>query len=323
MRTNGPRGETWSSLVIGPSLSILWAGPVSSANSDSPWQLKNAGPTINTEYHEGWATLAADGLTLYFGSNRPGGFHPANIDDHWVIGKDGKPTRYDIYVAHRKRRGDPWSKPALLPEPINSTANDHSASISADGHYLFFASDRPGGCGDLDLYVSYRDDIEDDTAWQAPRNLGCVADGGPNGRAIESCPVLRDGRVYFTASTTPDPMTLDFKVSEFTAATLKGSTAVKLQMSTAFMDAHFDPYHGYIWAGYPTGGIGGSDIWIFENAASADDPALWRSPKNLGSPINTEHEEHMPSATTDGRLMTLVSDRPGGHGGLDIYEARR
>ena len=43
---------------------------------------------------------------------------------------------------------------------------------------------------------------------------------------------------------------------------------------------------------------------------------------NMGSPINTEFEDTMPSATRDGSLLYFDSDRPGGFGGFDIYEVR-
>jgi Tol biopolymer transport system component len=43
---------------------------------------------------------------------------------------------------------------------------------------------------------------------------------------------------------------------------------------------------------------------------------------NMGSPINTEFEDTMPSATRDGSLLYFNSDRPGGFGGFDIYEVR-
>ncbi len=42
---------------------------------------------------------------------------------------------------------------------------------------------------------------------------------------------------------------------------------------------------------------------------------------NLGPEINTEHDEQMPSATANGSRLFFNSDRPGGYGGMDIYEA--
>ncbi len=42
---------------------------------------------------------------------------------------------------------------------------------------------------------------------------------------------------------------------------------------------------------------------------------------NLGPEINTDYEEQMPSATADRRRLFFISNRPGGLGGMDIYEA--
>jgi Tol biopolymer transport system component len=46
----------------------------------------------------------------------------------------------DLYLSERTEAG--WSRPRLLPEPINSPANDGYPSFSPDGRYFFFASDR-------------------------------------------------------------------------------------------------------------------------------------------------------------------------------------
>ena len=47
----------------------------------------------------------------------------------------------------------------------------------------------------------------------------------------------------------------------------------------------------------------------------------WTTPVNLGPDINTEYEDTMPSATADGSRLYFMSDRPGGLGGMDIFEA--
>lgn len=295
----------------------------SAAAEVTDWQVKNAGSTINTEYHDGWAVMQPDGLTLLFGSNRPGGLSKTSIKDHWVMAEAGGATLYDIYISHRKSVESDWEPPVRLPNTVNSTASDHSASLSPDGHYLIFASDRAGGCGQLDLYISYRKDVNDDQGWGPSTHLGCLEDGGINGEGHDSCPIWRDGTLYFTSSTTPDPMTLDFKKVEFDLAKKDSNQqreVIVMDVSTPFMDAHFDPDHAYFWANYPSGGEGGSDLWRF--ASRGNGPDKFANPTNLGRSINTAAEEHMPSATEDGSILNFVSDREGGFGGLDIWQAK-
>src|SRR3989441_10708569 len=121
----------------------------------------NVGPPVNAESNEAGPFISKDGLTLYFNSTRPEGF-----------------GGLDIYVSKRERVGDPWGEPKNLGPIVNSSSNDQTAALSPDGHRLSFASDRPGGFGRLDLYVSRRDDKHRDfddvgnSTWQTPVNLG-------------------------------------------------------------------------------------------------------------------------------------------------------
>lgn len=96
---------------------------------------QNAGPAINTRYHEISPTLSPDGKTLFFSSDRPGGF-----------------GHYDIYRS--RHTGQAWAAPENLGEPVNSARDDEYAIVSADGLWLYFASDRRdlAARGGLDLY---------------------------------------------------------------------------------------------------------------------------------------------------------------------------
>ncbi len=62
-----------------------------------------------------------------------------------------------------------WSRPVLLPKEVNTEYYESHPFVSPDGKYLFFTSDRPGGVGNIDLYVSKR---ENDGTWTPAVNLG-------------------------------------------------------------------------------------------------------------------------------------------------------
>jgi hypothetical protein len=90
----------------------------------------------------------------------------------------------DIYVSHRADRKADWEAPVALASPISLPIYVESAPFeSTDGHWLFFISNRPGGVGGSDIWVSWRKFVRDDTAWQEPVNLSAVNsvgfEGGP------------------------------------------------------------------------------------------------------------------------------------------------
>lgn len=89
---------------------------------------------INTPMREESVFIHPDGRTLYFSSDGHPGF-----------------GGLDIFMTTLDDDGS-WSKPINLGYPINSASDENSLLVAADGEIAFFASDRPGGQGGLDLY---------------------------------------------------------------------------------------------------------------------------------------------------------------------------
>jgi Tol biopolymer transport system component len=141
----------------------------------------NLGPTVNSRYIDGGPSISADGLSLYFSSNRP-----------------GTSGSRDIWLTKRATTNDPWGEPVNLGSTVNSVYIDATPGISADGLSLYFLSDRPGGSGDIDLWVTTRRTVSD--PWGTPVNLGptvnsSALDAGPN--------ISADGLTLFFNSDRP------------------------------------------------------------------------------------------------------------------------
>ena len=130
--------------------------------------------------------VSACGRFLFFGSNRPGG-----------QGGHG----YDLWSAARTTVSDDWGTPVHLGATVNSSTDETDPSISVDLLSLFFRSDRPGGSGGSDLYVTTRATTED--LWGEPINLGPTV----NSTGDDSDPsISSDGlSLYFSTWRGPRP----------------------------------------------------------------------------------------------------------------------
>lgn len=131
---------------------------------------------INSPGWESDPYMTTDGTSLYFISDRPK--------------KRGARRDIDIYVVSRERNGK-WGKPRNLGTSVNSPWRDESPCLVGDD--LYFASNRPGGFGGFDFYVSHLRN----GAFSKPVNLGRLLNSPQDDRFIL---VLANSPVMFFAS---------------------------------------------------------------------------------------------------------------------------
>jgi hypothetical protein len=280
---------------LGASRGFDWSPPL------------NIGAEVNSAFEDTSPHLSSDGLALYFSSTRP---ESLGLEDLWVS------TRPD--------RLAPWGAPANLGAAINTPANERSPALSRNRRLLFFATDRAGGLGGFDIWMSWRPDPADDFGWQAPVNLGsgintAATDAGPSflERAPGPMPQL------YLASARPGGVgALDIYVGSIPGG-WAGPPALVAELSSPQADLTPSVRHDgleVIFASARPGGLGNFDLWqAFRK--SIHEP--WSAPTHLGPQLNTEFLEAFPSLSSDARSLVFQSARPGGYGGTDIYVSTR
>jgi outer membrane protein OmpA-like peptidoglycan-associated protein len=130
---------------------------------------------VNTPGWESQPSISADGRTLYFVSNRTGGY-----------------GGYDIWKSTLTDKG--WGKPENLGPNINTSYNEQSPFIHPDDSTLYFSSNGWPGLGNKDIFVSR---LGKDGTWQKPENLGYPinSNGDENGLSLTA-----NGNYAFFAS---------------------------------------------------------------------------------------------------------------------------
>jgi outer membrane protein OmpA-like peptidoglycan-associated protein len=124
---------------------------------DSTWgDIKNLGPNVNTTGWESQPAISHSGDTLYFASNRFGGFGMA-----------------DIYFTVKDRKGN-WGRAKNAGPIINTVKSEVSPFFHHKFNVLYFSSDgHPLNFGDFDIYKSYRQK----DSWGEPKNIGPLVNG--------------------------------------------------------------------------------------------------------------------------------------------------
>jgi outer membrane protein OmpA-like peptidoglycan-associated protein len=88
-------------------------------------------------------------------------------DGHTMLLTRSDPFNSDLYISHFD--GNRWSTMEALPRPINTAYYESSASLSGNGQKLYFTSNKKGGYGALDIYIS---ELSGDGKWGKPYNAG-------------------------------------------------------------------------------------------------------------------------------------------------------
>ena len=206
-----------------------------------------AGIDFNTKQNEGMPAMVRSGRRLYF--TACGREQVLGACDIWEADLDPEtPAISDV----RPLRGD-----------LNTDRWESQAAISCDGNTLYFASNRPGGLGGTDLWISER---KPDGSWDTPRNLGPKI----NTSGDEEAPfITNDGKtLYFSSTGHPGMGEQDLFIA-WKDADGQWTSPVNLgqPVNTAYRELGFflsaDGQTGYFASDRPDG-YGGMDIYYFE-----------------------------------------------------------
>lgn len=219
---------------------------ISTRTANGRWDIpRSLSDKINTSLNEGTCTISADGRRLIFTS---------------CVGRDGFGS-CDLFET--RKIGDQWTEPKNLGAGVNSVEWESQPSLSADGRTLYYVSDRRGGQGRRDIWVST---LNDKGQWTKAKNAGKPI----NTVYDEISPFIHvNNRTLYFAS--------------------NGLT-----------------------------GFGGYDIFYTER----DTAASWTTPKNMGSPINTHEDQFSLFITADGKkgYYSHEETRAAGYSASFIYE---
>ena len=264
---------------VAPSAAAL------NAFANSEWSEPEHLPApINSSSTELGAQLSPDGLSIYVGSERTGG--------HGSV---------DIWAVRRECVDCPWGEAVNL--NINSPQSDGGAAFSADGHLLFFSSNRDFGHGGDDIWVSYREDTNDDQAWQTPVNLG----GGVNttdhetGPSYEPALHAEGATLYFVRGGVTGNSDIYRALVTLEGETLGDAVPVtELNSSGAESEPALSHDGKEIFFHSTRPGLGAADIWVATRKSPSD---TWSTPVNLGVTINTNQADLTPGLSRDGRTL--------------------
>jgi len=274
------------------------------ADSPDGWgEPVNLGPTVNSAENDAEPALSADGLVLVFQSDRPGG-----------------QGAFDLWMCTRASCDEPFGQAVNLGARVNSGGNDLQPALSADGLTLVFTSDRPGGQGGYDLWMSKRASREG--PFGDPVNLGPVVNSSHlEGKAAFSA----DGLTLLFGSNRPGGHGEDLWMCQRASPTEPFGQPVNLGPTVNSSAREYGPALSadglrLYFASDRPGGQGDFDLWM-ASRTSVDGP--FGQPVNLGPVVNSAGWDAGPALLADGLTLLFHAVRPGGHGGYDLWMCTR
>jgi hypothetical protein len=280
------------------------------AKADFIWGTPtNLGPEVNSSYGDGAACISANGLELYFTSERPGGY-----------------GGLDLWVMKRPTTEDDWSDPVNLGSPANSQYSYWEPSISSDGLSLYFSDGHmmpdgswpsfgnhlPGGLGGQgDIWMVTRETIHN--AWGAPINIGPAV----NSRNAIYPSISADGLSLYLQSHQPN---CDIMVAtrESTSDSFGNPVKPVFLKNVNSTTGEWMPNISVDGRMLFFSRNASTEIWVAMRATIYDDfgfPVKLPPQISMSPYLNTS-----PSISPDGSTLYFDSDRPGGVGSYDIWQ---
>lgn len=274
-----------------------------------PFEPINMGAGVNTEQDEYYPCITADQQTLLF---------TRLVKDERTRG--GK--QEDFFISQKEN--GVWQTATPIRE-INTPQNEGAPTLSADGQLLIFTAceladgswgGNRQGVGSCDLFYSF----QGPDGWREAQNIG----QGINTGAWESQPSYSaDGKTLYFVRGKRSARGITDQDIYYAYLNEQGRWSnpqkVPGRVNTDFQEEsvmiHPDGRTLYFSSnGHP--GMGGLDIFMSRMLPDGS----WDTPVNLGYPINTHRDENSLQVARDGRLALFASERPGGFGGLDLYQ---
>jgi outer membrane protein OmpA-like peptidoglycan-associated protein/Tol biopolymer transport system component len=258
--------------------------------SGNAWETpKKISKNINQKFNDAAASLSPDGKTLFLYYEEGAG---------------------DIYIS--KFNGQDWSEPSPLGRNINTSAYwETSASISADGKKLYFASNRPDGIGELDLYVS---ELDGKGNWGKASNMGPLINTPEN----EDAPFIHpDGKtLYFSSDGHPTLGNSDIYVTELENGKWKKPENLGWPINTWEYDGFFtisaDKKKGY-YSTTKEGGLGEADIYVitFLQPKYKPKPVVVAEKPKVTTPAkkNTDYFDPIIQQSREKRVVTILKGK--------------
>jgi len=237
-----------------------------------------------------------------------------------------EPDRLVFTLRADRFAGSEWTEPVNLGPVINSGFVDANASLSPDGHALYFISTRPGGFGGNDIWMSQRQCLQ--CPWEEPVNLGAAI----NTDAFEASPTLsEDGQLLFFYSAKAggfggSDIYVSHRISTSAAGDVWGppvNLGPDVNTAAAEQGSYYVKVSGEanasVYFNRPSPG-GSTDIYkVFVSHDGVPLGPAVLVPE-LSDPTGFDQKV---SVSTDGHELFFASIRSGGFGSFDIYRLTR
>ncbi len=255
----------------------------------------NMGALINSEARDAEPTFTADGQTMYY-----------NCNDRMPDGGA------DICISNLV--DGEWTEGRVVGPPISTEHMEVEPLLSPDGERLYIMSNRPGGLGGADIWVSQR---LEGGGWSSPENLGPTINSEDNDHCLYFSG--EDWNTAYWTSTRPGGYGgNDIWSVERVGGVWQEAVNLGPDVNSAASEHHSLPSPDgrslYVTSDRD-GGHGGEDIYV----TTRDESGAWGALRNLGLVVNSESDDRCPAFSPDYRRFYFDSEREGGYGSKDLW----